>query len=199
MDELHPVLLAPGLDRSPERFILGGVIEHLDLVTRVVERKQRRQRRDDHVRWLVVTRHLQAHERVGAVRQCAKLASSDPAHPASPAEGVAELPQVGAAQGRSGDLEQPQQHSAHVARAAEVASERPPDHEREVNREHERRRRPADVSARVPPASRREPHDGGKRQTGGRRLDVAGGNADHREDQRYGRDHGRRPQQRRPK
>ena len=105
VDEFHVVLSTPRLDRAPQPFVVGVVVENLDLVVRIVEGTQRGQRLDDHLWRLVVTGDLEADEWIRTVRHLGELLSPDPAHPAGAAKRVAELPQIGATEARGDQLE----------------------------------------------------------------------------------------------
>ena len=87
MDEADPpARLAPAGDRLPHRRVPGVVVEHQDLVVRVVEPVQRPDRLDEHVRGLVVGRHVKRHLRP-VVRVEPRLGPC----PADPAQHVAAL------------------------------------------------------------------------------------------------------------
>jgi hypothetical protein len=164
--ELHAVPEAPRLHRAPERLVVGVVVDHDDLVRRVVQRRERLQGLDDHLGWLVVGRHLQADEGELLVGHRPGRAVLDAAGPLLPAERVAQLPEVGHPEERRERLHHPQHQRADGAGDPEVADERPPQHVRQVGAEEVRRRRPGHVGTRAPPPRRREPDRADRDQPG---------------------------------
>ena len=165
--ELYVVPPAPGLDRAPQALVVGVVVDQDDLVARVIQAHQRAQRVDDHVRRLVVRRDVQADERQLADRgQLRGRDRREPPVPGLRADGVADLPEVGAGQDRGEQLEEPEQHPARLAGRAEMAVEGPLKDVDEVDGEQEDARRPAQVGARVPAPGHRQPEQAAGDQAG---------------------------------
>ena len=81
--ERDAVPLAPGLNRPPERLIVGVVVDEDDLDPGVVKAQQRAERVDDHARRLVVRRDVHAHQRRGPALPGAALTGRSPP-PAAP-------------------------------------------------------------------------------------------------------------------
>ena len=196
--ELHAVPEAPGLDRPPQRLVVGVVVDHDDLVRRVVDRGERLQRLDHHLGRFVVRRHLEAHEREPLVGHRPGCAVLDAAGPGLTAQRVAELPEVRDPEERGERLHQPEHQGPDRAGDPEVADEGPPEHVGEVGEEEVRRRRPGDVCAGAPVPGHRQPDGAHREQPGDAGDGVRPGRAEQHQDpaderaERQGGDHGER-------
>jgi hypothetical protein len=165
--ELDPVPRAPPLDRPPQALVVGVVVDEDDLVVRVLKAHQRAERVDDHVRRLVVRWDVQADEReIAGGGQLRRGGGRDLPQPGLRADGVADLPEVGAGEDCGENLEAPQQQPADGARHPQVAGEGPVQDVGQVDDEQEDARRPAQVAAGVPAAGHGKPDQAPGNQAG---------------------------------
>lgn len=156
VEELDPLVLAAELlHRTPQRLVGGVVVEHEDLVVLVVEPEQRRQRLDDHVRRLVVRRHVQRDEGARTVLVGLEV---DGSFPPAARQQVDELVGVPRGEEEHERLEQQEQQARREAEGPRRLGHHPGDDVPEVEDRGVEPHRPGDHAAGCPSRHQRGPH-----------------------------------------